>query len=162
MSLSTPHPIWTTAGSPFEVRKATISAKMLSGRYRTDRLMRHWSKSNPHGLCRLPGCSGEQGTLHHILLSCPALAEARGKCVAHWSAFLVPRPWLFPLVSHYTLGDDSQHLHFLLDPSTLPMVLSAAKTNNMMLSGCFYLARTWNFTIHLTRQKLMKLWNINN
>ena len=88
MSLSTPHPIWTTAGSPFEVRKATISAKMLSGRYRTDRLMRHWSKSNPHGLCRLPGCSGEQGTLHHILLSCPALAEARGKCIAHWSAFL--------------------------------------------------------------------------
>ena len=47
MSLSTPHPIWTTAGSPFEVSKAVVSARMLSGRYRTDRLARHWSNSNP-------------------------------------------------------------------------------------------------------------------
>ena len=36
MSLSQPHPIWTSAGSsPYEVRKATVQARMLSGRYRT-------------------------------------------------------------------------------------------------------------------------------
>ena len=162
MSLSSPHPIWTTAGSPFEVTKATVSAKMLSGRYRTDRLMRHWSKSNPDGLCRLPGCSGELGTLQHILLSCPALSEARSKCISHWSAFLVPRPWLFPAVTQYTLVDEHQHLQFLLDPSTLPLVITGSKDNSEIMPGCFYLARTWNFTIHLTRQKLMKLWNITN
>ena len=32
MSLSHPHPIWTSAGSsPFEVKKANVQARMLSG-----------------------------------------------------------------------------------------------------------------------------------
>ena len=36
MSLANPHPIWTSAGSsPYEIRKATVQARMLSGRYRT-------------------------------------------------------------------------------------------------------------------------------
>ena len=91
MSLSRPHPIWTSAGSPFEVRKAVVSARMLSGRYRTDILISHWNNSNPLGLCRLPGCEGETGTLTHILLHCPALGEARARALSHWKAFLVPR-----------------------------------------------------------------------
>ena len=94
MSLSSPHPLWTTAKSPFEVRKAVITARMLSGRYRTDRLMRHWSRSNPEGFCRLPGCHGKDGTLLHILLHCPALAETRANGISLWSSFLVSRPWL--------------------------------------------------------------------
>ena len=85
MSLSTPHPLWTSAGSPFEVSKAVVSARMLSGRYRTDRLARHWTPSNPNGLCRLPGCEGHEGTLQHILLQCSALTEARLKVISHWS-----------------------------------------------------------------------------
>ena len=56
MSLTTPHPIWTTANSPYEISKAVVSARMLSGRYRTDYLSRHWSKRNPSGHCTLPGC----------------------------------------------------------------------------------------------------------
>ena len=162
MSLSSTHPLWTSAGSPFEVSKAVISARMLSGRYRTDRLARHWSSSNPEGLCRLPGCVGEQGSLSNILLHCPALAEARAKCISHWSAFLVPRPWLYPVVSHHTLHGDHLHLQFLLDPSTLPLVISTARSHPDIISSCFYLARTWNFTIHLTREKLRKLWNLKN
>ena len=36
MSLARPHPIWWTAGSnPYEVSKAVIQCRMLSGRYRT-------------------------------------------------------------------------------------------------------------------------------
>ena len=135
---------------------------MLSGCYRTDQLTRHWSKSNPEGLCRLPGCSNEKGTLHHILLSCPALSEARKKSVSHWSAFLVPRPWLFPLVNQFTHGDERQFLQFLLDPSVLPLVISTSKCYNDALRDCFYLSRTWNFTIHLTREKLLQFWNIEN
>ena len=77
MSLSTPHPHWLHAGSPFEVRKAVIACRMLSGRYRTDRLSRHWTKDNPNGYCRLPGCHDQVGDLQHILLSCTALTESR-------------------------------------------------------------------------------------
>ena len=68
MSLTSPHPLWLNAGSPFEVSKAVVVARMLSGRYRTDRLTRHWNKDNPHGFCRLPGCLHEEGNLAHILL----------------------------------------------------------------------------------------------
>ena len=162
MSLSRPHPLWTTAGSPFEVSKAVVTARMLSGRYRTDRLARHWSRSNPEGICQLPGCHGEEGNLQHILLHCSGLSRTRAKLISLWSAFLVSRPWLFPVVSHYTLGDNQIFLQFLLDPSTLPLVISATQSNPDILSSCFYLTRTWNFSIHLTRLKIRKQWNLNN
>ena len=154
--------MWTSAASPFEVSKAVVTARMLSGRYRTDTLRSNWSCSNPTGVCRLPGCHGEPGTLQHILLECPALADSRANSISHWSAFLVPRPWLFPVVSHYTLGSEKLNLQFLLDPSVLPMVIQHNKTNSEVLPSCFYLARTWNFGIHLAREKLRKLWNLKN
>ena len=68
-SLSKPHPLWTTAGaSPYQVAKATIQAKMLSGRYRTEKLSRFWFK-NKGGYCLLPSCSGfkVEEDLEHIL-----------------------------------------------------------------------------------------------
>ena len=125
---------------------------MLSGRYRTDKLMRHWSSSNQTGLCSLPGCQAEVGDLRHILLECPALSEARSKAVEHWYAFLVPRPWLFPVVAQHTFGPQEDHLQFLLDPSVLPAVIESNQHR-------FYLARTWNYRIYLTRDKIRKQWN---
>ena len=47
MSLTVPHPLWTTCeGNPFEIAKAIVQAKLLSGRYRTDKLLKHFSKNN--------------------------------------------------------------------------------------------------------------------
>ena len=126
-------------GSPFEDR---IAARMLTGRYRTYKLMSNWNSSNPAGLSRMPGCECQEGTLLQILLLCPALIEARAKAISHWSAFLVPRSWLFPVVSHHTLGGDQLQLQFLLDPSVLPLVISSAKAKPETLSSCFYLTRT--------------------
>ena len=127
---------------------------MLSGRYRTDKLMNHWSNSNTLGLCRLPACEGETGTLTHILLHCPALEEARARALFHWKAFLVPRRWLF------ILNGDHLNMQFLLDPTTLPKVISSSQTFKDVLQCCCYLARTWNFTIHLSREKIRKFWNL--
>ena len=50
MSLSAPHPIWSSFGSnPFKCHKAITAALMLSGRYLTDKQQRHWTgnKSSP-------------------------------------------------------------------------------------------------------------------
>ena len=55
MSLARTHPIWTSAGnSPYEVEKAKVQARMLSGRYRAN------------GFCQIPGCSDTSGTLLYI------------------------------------------------------------------------------------------------
>ena len=69
MSLSWPHKIWTTCGlNPFEINKAVVQARMLSGRYITDNLSRHWNQ-NKLGLCIIPGCTGDDvGSLEHYLL----------------------------------------------------------------------------------------------
>ena len=85
MSLATPHPIWTSAKNPYEIGKAVISARMLSGRYRTDYLSRHWSNRNPSGYCTLPGCVEQIGSLEHLLLYCPALADARCGVINLWA-----------------------------------------------------------------------------
>ena len=56
MSLIRTHPIWSSCGpNPFECHKAVITTRMLSGRYLTDKLQRHWTH-NKAGACLLPGC----------------------------------------------------------------------------------------------------------
>ena len=79
MSLTKPHPLWLSCGSnPFEVNKAVVQARMLSGRYPTDQLSRHWNQQNRAGYCLLQGCSGKaEGSLEHIILHCPALLSTR-------------------------------------------------------------------------------------
>ena len=159
MSLTKPHPMWSCARSPYEVRKAVIVARMLSGRYRTDRLVRHWSATNKSGICQLPGCTGDdQGTLEHILLNCPALAEARSALIKLWADFLVPRRYLFPIISNLTSSEDS-FAQLLLDPSTIPSVISANQVNPDILPCCFYLSRTWAYSVHLRRKKLLESLN---
>ena len=55
-SVAKPHLLWTAAGSnPHEINKAIILARMMSGRYRTERVSRFWS-DNRHGYCLLDGC----------------------------------------------------------------------------------------------------------
>ena len=79
MSLVKPHLLWSTCGSnPYEVHKAVIQARMLSGRYATDRHSRHWT-SNTEGYCSLPSCSDMAvvGSLEHMLLHCPSLIPVR-------------------------------------------------------------------------------------
>ena len=81
MSLRKPHPLWLACGSnPYEYHKAVITARMLSGRYPTDRLQRHWTQ-NKEGYCLLPTCAPTQslGSLEHLLLYCPALQNTREK-----------------------------------------------------------------------------------
>ena len=160
MSLSAPYPIWTSAGSPYEVGKAVIAARMLSGRYRTDSLTKHWIRENPEGHCRLPGCSNQVGDLDHILLRCPALAASRVRMISLWSAFMVSRPSLLPVIRNYTIDEDNLLLQFRLDPSCLPMVISTNKAVPSTLQHCLYLARTWCYSTHLARSKILLQMNL--
>ena len=58
MSLTSPHPILTTAGSnSYQTAMSTVQALMLSGRYRTELLCSKWSPQSS-GSCLTPTCKG--------------------------------------------------------------------------------------------------------
>ena len=60
------HPLWWTCfSSSSAVRCATVMAKMLSGRYMSCWLRRHWTQES--GGCRLPGCGHVPGDIAHLL-----------------------------------------------------------------------------------------------
>ena len=160
MSLATTHPIWTSAGSsPYEIRKATVQARMLSGRYRTYWLRRHWSGDST-GACLIPGCSGMPGTLLHIATGeCPGLVQAYSHAADLWNSFLSENPNLLPIIQQFQL-DKTEFLSFLLDPSTQPSVviaLAQQTEGNIIVDQLRYLTRTCLFIIHKERLKLMKL-----
>jgi hypothetical protein len=161
MSLSHPHPIWTSAGSsPYEVKKATVQARMLSGRYRTCWLRRHWS-GDQSGNCKVPGCVDEPGTLRHLATGeCPGLANGLIRAVALWTSFLRDNPLLFPVVQQYSLGDPDQFLGFLVDPTTKPPVIALTQKYGTIISEKLcYMTRTWLFYMHKERLKSLQLWN---
>ena len=84
-SLQKPHPIlWSPGANPHEVSKAVVQLKMLSGRYRTAMLFRHW-KTGQSGCCPAPGCH-ELETLEHILLFCQYYDETRNKLQRLWTS----------------------------------------------------------------------------
>jgi hypothetical protein len=161
MSLSGPSPLWTSCkDSQHEVRKATIQARMLSGRYRTCWLRRHWS-GDTSGVCRVPGCTGDSpGTLLHLATGqCPGLAAATTAAARHWSIFLHEHPALSPIIHEYASGDPEDFLGFLLDPSTRGPVLALAQLHGALVVDQFcHLTRSWLYLLHRERFRKLGLW----
>ena len=161
MSLSRTHPLFTTCGSsPYEVKKAVIQARYLSGRARVESLTRHWDLSNREGIC--PLCSiitPTLGTIEHFLLSggCPALVEARLSMLTFINAYLVPRPYLLPLFQALWEVDSALTMQFLLDCSVIPSVIKCSQeSENPVLKDIFYVTRTYVFKIFVTRRRLLE------
>ena len=161
MSLSKTHPIYTSCGNnPYEVLKASTQARYLSGRAKTESLARHWDPSNKEGHCRL--CWDYQptlGTIEHLLLpgGCPALADARLLMLSLFNAYMVNRPYLLPLLRSCWNICDELTMQFLLDCSTIPIVISETQNNNLpIMSDIFYLTRTYCFKIFSTRRRLLQ------
>ena len=165
-SLSKPHPIWSSAGNnPYEVEKACCQAKMLSGRYRTCLLSRHWS-GDSSGCCSLPTCRLDPtpGTLSHILAECVDLAPARQRVISLWSEYLRDNPILLPIIKLYTVGtNSSQFIQFLVDCTVLPEVITLKQLHGQSVhDSLLYLTRTFCFSIHKARLKLLGKWNYKN
>ena len=164
-SLSRPHPMWTSAGNnPHEVEKACYQAKMISGRFRTCWLSRHWS-GDKSGSCSLPTCRLQPtpGTLSHILVDCEDLSPARQRVFSLWANYLKDKPYLLPVVRRYTLEcSSSEYLQFVLDCSVLPdVIVLHQKLGKMVYDSLFYLTSSLCFSVAKTRSKLLGIWNAN-
>ena len=162
-SLAKPHPVWCSAGSnPYEVEKAACQARMLSGRYRTCYLARHWS-GNSSGSCSLPACSQNPtpGTLSHILTECEDLLPARLRVFSLWADHMQDNQVLIPVIVKYTTtSDPTQLVQFLLDCTVLHDVISLQqKFGNWVHDSLLYLTRTFCFSMHKARLKLLGKWD---
>ena len=163
-SLSKTHNTFSTAGSSYEVDKATVVARMLSGRYITDYRTRHWDRSNPAGNCRLcphsnVGSAPTAGDIAHQLLFCAALAEARARAVKLWTIQLSKKPHLQPLIAAIVASHPNEILAFILDPSSVPGVIRAAQVHGKaVLQDCHHLSRVWCYSNHRRRMKLLKFF----
>ena len=163
-SLLKPHPIWLSAGNnPYEVEKACCQAKMLSGRYRTCWLSRHWS-TDSSGFCSLPTCrqNPTPGTLEHILAECEDLQSARTRAFHHWSVYLKNNPMYIPIILKYTTGSEKhKFIQFLLDCTVLSDVISHRQVyGSCVHDSLLYLTRTFCFSVHKARLKILGKWNI--
>ena len=162
MSLTRTHPIWTSCGSnPFEVHKATVTVKMLAGRYLTDMLQRHWTP-NKSGSCLLPACSGNgiPGTLEHLLLDCPSLANKRQALYELAQSICNEHVAIHNVIAHTVLEPKSpiNTMQLLLDCTVIPEVIRYSQIfGPMITSRLLYLGRTWCYSIHRERMNLLGL-----
>ena len=158
MSLVSPHPILKTAGSsPYQVSMSIVQSIMLSGRYRTEQLCRHWSQ-NKLGVCLLPSCQGLglKEDLRHILSVCGSLEPVRKNLQSFTIKYAEPHVFLHSLVSMFDNPTDSLFPQLLIDCSALPQVISATQIFGFdVLQHMFRITRTWCFSLHKTRMKFL-------
>ena len=131
---------------------------MLSGRYVTDQLARHW-RGNSSGMCTTPSCPGtEVGSLEHLLLFCPALEQERTQIKTLCSNIALESNDLHTIIHSVMCTDTSVDtvIQFLLDCSSLPAVIRARQAlGDLIIDRLFYLTRTWCYTMH--RSRMIKL-----
>ena len=158
-SLQHPHPLWTTAaGNSFECSKSTILARMISGRYRTEMLCRFWS-TNRSGYCLSPTCHQVDGDLEHLLIGCPALEHIRSRLHSLWCLKTVDCPPLHNLILSVLGSDPVTQVMFILDSTSWPQIVNLVQVfGQEVLEIVLYLTRTWAFSIHKHKLKLLGRW----
>ena len=158
MSLSKSHPLWTTAGaSPTKVVMATVQARFLSGRYRTQSLCRHWSGTS--GTCELsPDCDTPED-IPHILQHCKSLNQTREKLMVFTRSYCASHPVITGLVTCYCDVGCRLFTQFLLDCSVLPRVIAAVQVHGqVILTHLFNISRMWVYALHRDRLKILGRW----
>jgi hypothetical protein len=154
MSLSHPHPMWSTAVTSYKVNKCVVVARMLSGRFRCGSLLRHFSQ-HISGLCEL--CGIELEDMPHILLPrCPHLQDRAGVLLRFAKETLSSSPKASQIFKNITDSkDDTKFVQFLLDPSVVPEIIAASQSDPELLPLLFSVTTTWCYSINRTRTKLL-------
>ena len=99
------------------------------------------------------------GDLAHQLLYCSGLAEARTRAVQLWAAQIEKKPHLQPLIATLIAGQPKYILLFILDPSSVPGVISTAQAHGQSVyQDCHHLSRVWCYSNHKKRMRLLKFF----
>ena len=157
MSLSRPHPMWSSAVNSYQVNKCVVVARMISGRFRCGSLLRHFTPSCT-GICEL--CGLEIEDLDHILIpKCPHLQERRSLLINFARDRLSKSQPALAIFEKYLHNPDSDSfVQFLLDPSAAPEIIAAAQVEPTILSLIFRVTTTWCYSLNRSRLKLLGIW----
>ena len=158
-NLQQPHPLWTTAGSnSFECHKSAVLARMISGRFRTEYLSRHWT-NNKQGHCQLDTCLETVGDLEHLLISCPALAPVRTRMR---ETILTRTMKLIPLnafILRILVSSPAIQLQFFLEPLAFIEIVNLCDIyGQTVLDLVYYCVRTYVYYVHRQKQIMLGLW----
>ena len=135
---------------------------MLSGRYRTELLCSNWAPTNT-GCCQTPSCRDLLivEDIQHILVHCSSLALTRDNLKEFTSKLIQHQPLIVQeLVGKFCDPNHPQFVQFLLDCSAIPEVISACQVNGpALLCPLFRISRTWCYSIHKSRLKILDRWS---
>ena len=160
MSLTKPHPMFTTCDSNvYEVNKTKAMSSLISGRFKSDYMSRHWDINNKDGMCKLCPSTRSSGDLTHLLVFCPALQETRDKLVRFSFSKTVDNPHLSQLLKSQLGGSSKQLISFLLDPSVIPDVITSCQMKKFKLQDVFKICRTWCYSIVQKRRQILQMQN---
>ena len=122
-------------------------------------LASHWSK-NKEGYCLAPTCKNKIETTKHILIECDAYIHCKIRLYSLWISY--PCPIVHGLVLEALSAETDYLLQFIIDCSVLPSVIRASQSfGESILQKLFYLTRTWCWSVHKQRMKLLGRWNYN-
>ena len=159
ISLTSCHPIYASCGSnTYEVAKAVVVGRLLSGRFKFERLERYYTPSNSLGQCRLPKCWGSDlshdGDLESFLLACPSLNCQRLEQMQLIEKFCDHNPHLSDVIQTCMTEDK---LQFLMDCSVMsPVILAVQQNGQGALFKLLKLTRNFIFSLFTTRNKLLE------
>ena len=158
-SLQSPHPMWTaSAHSIYETNKTKVLARMVSGRYRTEKLCRYWS-NNRAGHCLAVGCHEIEEDLEHLLICCPALQPVRKRLHDMWLNKSACLPELQSLIRKILSSPPDQQVKFILDSTSNPVVISLHQAHGQpLLNLVLYMTRTFAYCIHREKMILTRRW----
>ena len=113
------------------------------------------------GVCLLSvSCSSTPEDIPHILVFCEALQPTREKLRRFSNEYCKPFPPVRKLVHQFCHSTNPQFCQFLLDCSVLPPVILAAQLHGSeVLHHLFHITRTWCYTLHKERMKMLGRWN---
>ena len=136
---------------------------MLSGRYRTDSLMRKW-RTVLTGYCNLsPNCSNCLDDIEHLLQRCIALEPSRQKLLSFTEKYIINNYLhadIVAVIRNFCNPASPSFCQFVLDCTANPLVICLVQHHgsNVVLNSLFDITRTWIFVLHRERLKLRGQW----
>ena len=134
---------------------------MISGRYRSDDLCKHWSPTNKQGHCVAPPCQGAGvvGDLEHILVECPALNDTRDRLKQLWLERSRQSPAFYQMIRKVLASPPSLQVQFILDPTVFDGTAMLTEIYGYpFLSHVHYLTRTYAYYLHRQRLIVLERW----